>query len=72
MKGKSDLHKSKSIPGWIASAAFVAATLQGSRLPEQTVTTDQLIAQTAGSVGHRMGSGSDQDEYPPLPDSVFG
>lgn len=48
-------------------AAFVAATLQGSRLPEEAVSERQASA----NVEHRSGSGSDKEEYPPRSEGVF-
>ena len=64
------MKQSKIMMGWIVSAAFVAATLQGSRLPRQAVGTEQQTALAVDRAGHRMGSGSDQDGYLPLPDRV--
>ena len=55
----------------VAGAAFVAATLQGSRLPEDAVSTGTAVAQAGGVVGYRTGSGADKDEYPPLSDRVL-
>jgi len=55
----------------LASAAFVAATLQGSRLPDETATTGVTVAQAGSVVAYRAGSGADKDEYPPLADGVF-
>jgi hypothetical protein len=61
----------KTLAGWIAAAAFVAATLQGSRLPEEIATADQQVAQATATVNHRMGSGCDQDDRAPLPDRAY-
>jgi hypothetical protein len=62
------MKQSKIMRGWIVTVAFVAATLQGSRLPEPIVGTEQQTAIAVDSSGHRMGSGSDQDGDLPLPD----
>lgn len=44
------------------AAAFVAGTLQGSRLPETSVTEGATLAE---STAHRAGSGADQEDAPP-------
>lgn len=56
---------------YLACAAFVAATLQGSRLPEDATDARTALARADAVVGHRAGSGADKDEYPPLPDGAF-
>ena len=68
---KESKFQPKILPGCIAAAAFVAATLQGSRLPEEVVTAGQQVAQATSDVSQRMGSGSDQDGYPPLPERMY-
>lgn len=52
-------------------AAFIAATLQGSRLPDEVVIDAPQVAQASGRVENRAGSGSDKEEYPPRSDGVF-
>lgn len=63
--------KTRHIIMSLASAAFVAATLQGSRLPEEIVKPGPIVAQAGSVVEYRAGSGADKDEYPPLSDGVF-
>jgi hypothetical protein len=71
MHMKEEKAQRKTLTGWIATAAFVAATLQGSRLPEEVATAAQQVAQATATVSYRMGSGCDQDDYPPLPDRAY-
>ena len=52
-------------------AAFTAATLQGSRLPEEAVSDRPQVAQASAYVEYRSGSGSDKEEYPPRSEGVF-
>jgi hypothetical protein len=61
----------KLVIGLVLSAGFVAATLQGSRLPDETVHAGQQLARTGAPVENRSGSGSDKEEYPPRSESVF-
>ena len=63
--------QSRTLAGWIATAAFVAATLQGSRLPEEIASADKQVGQATATVSHRMGSGCDQNDHPPLPDRAY-
>jgi hypothetical protein len=48
----------------LVGAAFVAATLQGSRLP-------QSEPGPGDSLAHRAGSGADQVEHPSLHDGLL-
>lgn len=50
----------------LAGAGFVAATLQGSRLPEDVVPDTAVVAWHAPSSAYRPGPGSDRDEDPPI------
>ena len=52
-------------------AAFIAATLQGSRLPDEAVNNGHQVAQAGKAVEYRSGSGSDKEEYPPRSEGVF-
>lgn len=56
---------------YLACAAFVAATLQGSRLPEDATDARTALARADAAMEHRAGSGADKDEYPPLSDSTL-
>lgn len=50
------------LTGLLFAAAFVAGTLQGSRLPETSVPEGATVAEAAA---HRAGSGADQEDAPP-------
>lgn len=50
----------------LAGAGFVAATLQGSRLPEDVVPDTAVVAGHTAPLAHRPGPGSDRDEDPPI------
>jgi hypothetical protein len=49
----------------LAGAGVVAATLQGSRLPEDVVPDIAVVAHATSSA-HRPGPGSERDEDPPI------
>lgn len=53
----------------LAAAAFVAATLQGSRLPAPAVDPGARVA-PAEVTAYRAGPGKDRDEYPPRSDTA--
>lgn len=55
----------------VVVAAFIAATLQGSRLPDESVINGQQVAQASTTVEYRSGSGTDKEEYPPRSEGVF-
>jgi len=59
------------VTGLVLSAGFVAATLQGSRLPDEAVHAVQQVARASAAAEHRSGSGSDKEEYPPRSEGVF-
>lgn len=61
----------KSALGRVVLAGCIAATLQGSRLPDEAVHAGRQVALACDTVDYRAGSGSDREEYPPLPDGVF-
>jgi hypothetical protein len=48
----------------LACAAYIAATLQGSRLPADAVGTSSAIARAPVAMEHRAGDGSDRDVFP--------
>jgi hypothetical protein len=50
----------------LAGASFVAATLQGSRLPEEANPETTPVAQLEAPFGYRPGPGSERDENPPI------
>jgi hypothetical protein len=54
------------------SAAFVAGTLQGSRLPEPAPADDVMVAQQQTRYpANRAGSGAGPDDAPPPRDGVL-
>lgn len=60
--------KETVLVGWLLCAPFVAATLQGSRLPEQPAGGEKVAGR--GDTGaYYPGTGSDKDDYPPLRDT---
>ena len=61
----------KHMAGLIFWAAFIAATLQGSRVPDDTINSGQQFAQVRDALDYRSGSGSDKEEYPPRSESMF-
>ncbi len=48
----------------LACAAYIAATLQGSRLPADAVGTSEAIARAPVAMEHRTGDGSDRTDFP--------
>lgn len=56
--------KPKILVTWLAGA-FVAATLQGSRLPDAADLDDARVAQAQMNVALRAGSGADREETMP-------
>ena len=59
------------IAGFILAAAFVAGTLEGSRLPEPVDSQASRVARQTGQGEHRTGSGSDSEERSPQRDRVL-
>jgi hypothetical protein len=52
-------------------AGYLAATLQGSRLPDEPVSAGEKTAQAANQAGYRSGTGTDKEEYPPRSESTY-
>lgn len=65
------MKQAKQLSGLILWAGFLAATLQGSRLPEEPASAGQQTAQAADAAGVRSGSGTDKEEYPPRSEGTF-
>ncbi|HEX7811970.1 MAG TPA: hypothetical protein VF460_08700 [Burkholderiales bacterium] len=65
------MKQARQLPALILCAGFVAATLQGSRLPEEPVSSGQQTVQVPDTAGNRPGSGSDKEEYPPRSEGVL-
>lgn len=57
--------------GLVVLAGCIAATLQGSRLPDEAVHGGRQLALACDTADYRAGSGSDREEYPPLSEGVF-
>lgn len=65
------MKRSKHLPGLVLWAGFIAATLQGSRLPDEPASAGEQTAQAADTAEYRSGSGSDKEEYPPRSEGTF-
>ena len=48
----------------LACAAYIAATLQGSRLPADAAGTSRAIARAPVAMDHRAGDGTDRKDFP--------
>lgn len=62
--------KPKILGTWLAGA-FLAATLQGSRLPDAAILDDARVAQAGMGLALRAGSGADREETMPPFDATI-
>jgi hypothetical protein len=69
--GETMMKQHNSALGLVVLAGCIAATLQGSRLPDEAVYAGRQVAQACDTADYRAGSGSDREEYPPLPEGVL-
>ena len=61
----------KTLAGIALSAAFVAGTLQGSRLPQDANDSSKVELAAAHCPANRAGSGAGPDESPPPGDGIL-